>query len=50
MAKSTDYERHLILNQAEDEDDTVKRRALETMEEMEHQGEVVARFWVSVNC
>ena len=41
---TVDYERHLILNHAEDEDDTVKRRALETMEEMEHQGEVVAEF------
>ncbi len=47
---TVDYERHLILNHAEDEDDTVKRRALETMEEMEHRGEVVARFLVSVNC
>ena len=41
---TVDYERHLILNHAEDEDDTVKRRALETMEEMEPQGERVAEF------
>lgn len=41
---TVDYERHLILNHAEDEDDAVKRRALETLEEMEHQGEVVAEF------
>lgn len=41
---TVDYERHLILNHAEDEDDTVKRRALETMEEMVAQGEVVAEF------
>ena len=41
---TVDYERHLILNHAENEDDAVKRRALETMEEMEHQGEVVAEF------
>ena len=47
---TVDYERHLILNHAEDEDDAVKRRALATLEEMEHQGEVVARFLVSVNC
>ena len=47
---TVDYERHLILNHAEDEDDAVKRRALETLETMEPQGEVVARFLVSVNC
>jgi len=47
---TVDYERHLILNHAEDEDDAVKRWALETMEDMEHRGEVVARFLVSVNC
>lgn len=45
---TVDYERHLILNHAEDEDDTVKRRALKTLEEMEAQGEVVARFLMGV--
>ena len=39
---TVDYERHLILNHAENEDDTVKRRALESLETMEAQGEVVA--------
>lgn len=43
---TVDYERHLILNHAENEDDAVKQRALETLEEMEHQGEVVARYLV----
>ena len=47
---TVDYERHLILNHAEDEDDAVKRRALETLVELEPQGEEVARFLVSVNC
>ena len=47
---TVDYERHLILNHAENEDDTVKLRALESLEKMEHQGKVVARFLVSVNC
>ena len=41
---TVDYERHLILNHAEDDDDAVKRRALETLEEMEHQGETVVEF------
>ena len=41
---TVDYERHLILNHAENEDDTVKRRALESLETMEAQGEVVAEF------
>ncbi len=45
-----EYERHLILNHSENEDDTVKQRALKTLEEMEAQGEVVARFLMSVNC
>jgi len=45
-----DYERHLILNHSDNEDSTVKQRALKTLEEMEPQGEVVARFLVSVNC
>ena len=47
---TVDYERHLILNHAEDEDDTVKRRALESLVELKPQGEVVARFLVAVNC
>lgn len=41
---TVDYERHLILNHAENEDDTVKQRALETMETMLPQGDVVAEF------
>ena len=42
-----DYERHLILNHAENEDDAVKQRALETLEEMEPQGKTVAEFLFS---
>ena len=41
---TADYERHLILNHSENEDDTVKRRALETLETMRHQGNVIAHF------
>ena len=41
---TVDYERNLILNHSENEDDTVKQRALKSLEEMEAQGEVVARF------
>ena len=41
---TVDYERHLILNHAEDEDDAVKQRALETLVELEPQGEEVAEF------
>lgn len=41
---TVDYERHLILNHAENEDDTVKRRALESLETIEHQGKMVAEF------
>ena len=41
---TVDYERHLILNHAEDEDDAVKRRALATLETMEHQGKRVVEF------
>lgn len=44
---TVDYERHLILNHAEDEDDAVKQRALETLEEMEPQGKTVAEFLFS---
>ena len=47
---TVDYERHLILNHAEDEDDSVKRRALETLETMEPQGEMVARFLLTTSC
>ena len=39
-----DYERHLILNHSEGEDDVVKQRALETLETMRPQGNVVAEF------
>lgn len=45
---TVDYERHLILNHSENEDDTVKQQALKTLEEMEAQGEVVARFLLGV--
>ena len=41
-----EYERHLILNHSENEDDTVKQRALKSLEEMEAQGENVARFLI----
>ena len=41
---TVDYERHLILNHAENEDDAVKQRALETLETMQPQGDVVAEF------
>lgn len=39
---TVDYERHLILNHAENEDDAVKQRALDTLETMQPQGDVVA--------
>ena len=45
---TVDYERHIILNHSENEDDTVKQQALKTLEEMEAQGEVVARFLLGV--
>ena len=45
-----EYERHLILNHSENEDDTVKQQALKTLEEMEPQGKVVARFLLGVGC
>ena len=45
---TVDYERHLILNHAEDEDDTVKRQALESLETMEHQGKTVAEFLLGI--
>jgi GMP synthase-like glutamine amidotransferase len=45
---TVDYERHLILNHAEDEDDTVKRQALESLETMEHQGKTVAEFFLGI--
>jgi GMP synthase-like glutamine amidotransferase len=41
---TVDYERHLILNHAENEDDAVKQRALDTLETMQPQGDVVAEF------
>jgi GMP synthase-like glutamine amidotransferase len=41
---TVDYERHLILNHAENEDDAVKQRALETLRTMDHQGKTVAEF------
>ena len=47
---TVDYERHLILNHSDNEDSTVKQRALKTLEEMEPQGEVVARFLVGMGC
>jgi GMP synthase-like glutamine amidotransferase len=47
---SVEYERHLIVNHSENEDDTVKQRALKTLEELQPQGEVVARFLVDSGC
>ncbi len=41
---TVDYERHLILNHSENEDNAVKRRALETLAAMQPQGNVVAEF------
>lgn len=41
---TVDYERHLILNHSENEDDAVKQRALETLKAMRPQGNVVAEF------
>ena len=41
---TVDYERHLILNHSENEDDAVKQRALESLEAMQPQGDVVAEF------
>ena len=41
---TVDYERHLILNHSENEDDAVKQRALESLEAMQPQGAVVAEF------
>ncbi|MBO7587612.1 MAG: type 1 glutamine amidotransferase [Bacteroidales bacterium] len=41
---TVDYERHLILNHSENEDNTVKRRALETLAAMQPQGRMVAEF------
>lgn len=41
---TVDYERHLILNHAENEDDAVKRHALMSLETFKHQGKTVAEF------
>ena len=41
---TVDYERHLLLNHSEGEEDVVKQRALETLETMRPQGNVVAEF------
>ena len=41
---TVDYERHLILHHSENEDDAVKQRALESLEAMQPQGDVVAEF------
>ena len=41
---TVDYEQHLILNHAENEDDAVKQRALETLRKMDHQGKTVVEF------
>lgn len=49
-----DYERHLLTNFAADEPDDVKRAALQSLDEMQHDGETVARWvlltlgWASV--
>ena len=45
---TVEYERHLILNHAENEDDAVKQAALKTLGEMKPQGETVARFLLRV--
>lgn len=41
---TVDYERHLILNHSENEDDAVKQQALESLEALQPQGAVVAEF------
>ena len=41
---TVDYERHLILNHSENEENAVKRRALGTLEAMRPQGRTVAEF------
>ena len=41
---TVDYERHLVLNHAENEDDAVKRHALTSLETFKHQGKTVAEF------
>ena len=43
---TVDYERHLILNHAENEDATVKQRALETLVTLRPQGNIVAKFLI----
>ena len=41
---TVDYERHLILNHSENEDEAVKQRALETLAAMQPQGRTVAEL------
>lgn len=41
---TVEYERHLILNHSENEDEAVKQRALETLETMQPQGRTVTEF------
>lgn len=41
---TVEYERHLILNHAENEDDAVKQAALESLKTMQPQGKAVAEF------
>lgn len=44
---SVEYERHVIVNHAENEDETVKQRALESLETLQPQGETAAKFILS---
>lgn len=45
---TVDYERHLILNHAENEDDAVKQCALRSLENLQHQGDLAARLLLEV--
>lgn len=45
---TVDYERHLILNHSENEDDTVKQCALRSLENLQHQGDLAARLLLEV--
>lgn len=45
---TVDYERHLILNHSENEDDTVKQYALRSLENLQHQGDLAARLLLEV--
>ena len=45
---TVDYERHLILNRSENEDDMVKQCALRSLENLQHQGDLAARLLLEV--